>query len=174
MVMLVDSREQNGKNKHILGWFDANGIQYVRKVTLETGDYMALDNKTVTVDRKAGLQEVYSNLVHDHDRFRRECERARAAGVQLYILIEEPAIHSVDDVASWKNPRIAEYYRIKKAHEEGRMMYRKISTVPPMTSARLQKQMQTMSEKYGVAWRFTTPQRCGADIVALVESEAHK
>lgn len=58
-MILVDSREKKWRN--IEEYFQRNGIPYqVQK--LDTGDYMLLCNKRVSIDRKRNLDECCVNL----------------------------------------------------------------------------------------------------------------
>ena len=85
MTVLVDTREKDGKNKHILGFFEANNIQYMRK-SLSYGDYsfmvpaspdlgivkdLYFDRKIV-VERKANLDELAGNLTKERERIKKE------------------------------------------------------------------------------------------------------
>ena len=82
-----DSREK--KNEHIKSYFDRNGIEYeVRK--LDVGDYMIDGNDTISIDRKASIDELSTNLLNraDHARFWRDVRRAKDTGIKLIILIE--------------------------------------------------------------------------------------
>ena len=69
-----DTGQQLGKHENIKRWMERRGVKLTR-VKLDTGDYMAAP--AVTVDTKQGMEEVYQNIVGDHERFRRECIRAK-------------------------------------------------------------------------------------------------
>ena len=97
-----DSREK--KNEHIKSYFDRNGIEYeVRK--LDVGDYMIDGNDTISIDRKASIDELASNLLNreDKSRFMREVRRAKESGLHLVVLIESNKYHQIADLASWKS-----------------------------------------------------------------------
>ena len=97
-----DSREK--KNEHILRYFDRHGIDYeIRK--LDVGDYMLEGNDTISVDRKASIDELASNLLNreDKSRFMREVRRAKESGLHLVVLIESNKYHQIADLASWKS-----------------------------------------------------------------------
>ena len=85
MVVLVDTREKDGKNNHILTFFDNNNISYKRKA-LQYGDYsfmipadpeigiskdLYFDRKIV-VERKADLDEIAVNLTKERERLKKE------------------------------------------------------------------------------------------------------
>lgn len=89
MIILVDSREHDGKNNHILEWFDKKKIPYKKK-TLDKGDYsfmipanielgisksLMFDHEIV-VERKASLNEISGNLTQSRDRFEHELSLA--------------------------------------------------------------------------------------------------
>lgn len=105
MVLLVDSREkwtQSGsKDKHIKNYFEKHNIQYeVRK--LDEGDYQILGQPNLTVDRKYGLQEVYSCLTAEKCRFMREVRRCYEKGIKLVVLIEQRGYSTISDVVEWQ------------------------------------------------------------------------
>ncbi|MBQ1483930.1 MAG: ERCC4 domain-containing protein, partial [Eubacterium sp.] len=65
-MILIDTREQ--KYEHVRKAFEEMGVPYDR-TKLYVGDYTLVNDQSVCVDRKAGLHEVYSNLIQEHDRF---------------------------------------------------------------------------------------------------------
>ena len=83
--VIVDTREHEGKNDHILNYFDSKGIQWIKR-KLEYGDYsvellkneelgitrnLSFENHVV-IERKNSIEEVCSNLVKDRERLKRE------------------------------------------------------------------------------------------------------
>ena len=97
--VICDSRER--KNEHILRYFDRHGIDYeIRK--LDVGDYMLEGNDTISVDRKASVDELASNMLNrnDHARFLREAKRAADSGVKLIVLLETSKYKSIPDLAT--------------------------------------------------------------------------
>ena len=103
MAMLTcDSRER--KNEHILRYFDRHGIDYeIRK--LDVGDYMLEGNDKISVDRKASIDELASNMLNrnDHARFLREAKRAADSGVKLILLVESSKYKAIPDLATWRS-----------------------------------------------------------------------
>lgn len=85
MVILVDTREHDGKNEHILQYFDKAGIAYKKK-KLDYGDYSFLlkanpdlsiprdldFSSKIIVERKANLEELSGNLTQDKARIEKE------------------------------------------------------------------------------------------------------
>lgn len=166
MTIISDSREQ--KWSHVRDWFDSQGVKWIRS-KLPCGDYARMDNLTTVIDRKQSLNEVESNLIHDHDRFRRECQLAQDNGIHLIVLVESGSVKELADVAIWQNPRWKWWNRIDAEHARGRMLYRQIPSKPPVKGPQLCKIMSTMSEKYGVEWRFCTHQDAGKTICRILE-----
>jgi len=162
MVLLEDSRQQSGKHRNISSYCKRHDIDLVRK-KLDVGDYMFPEG-TVSVDTKFGLQEVYGNLIKDHDRFRRECIRAKESGIQLVILVEEAGITTLDDVKDWKNPRIEQY---EWAVEHGC----NTAKAPPISSKRLYGIMRTMEENYGIQFQFCHKNGTGKRIIELLQGD---
>lgn len=101
-MILVDTRDKPEKIKHIIGYFDRNGIPYDR-TKLYVGDYMRADNALVVIDRKQNVLEIANNATQGHDRFKRELERLTAINGKMYILIEED-IKSLENVKKWVSP----------------------------------------------------------------------
>ena len=152
MVIQVDSREQ--KYEHVTKYFDSKGIKWVKSKCV-VGDYVNLENPMVVIDRKKDLQEVCGNVTQQHDRFVRELELAKELGYRMIVLVEEPNVKDLVDVCSWYNWRRKKNPRAIK----GKTLY---------------KIMKTMQDKYSFEWQFTTKQKCGEDIVKILECEEKK
>lgn len=157
-VLLEDTRNPVARHGNVHAWAEENDVTIIRTKLL-VGDYTLPTDQSVCVDTKAGLQEVCSNLVQEHERFRRELETAVSAGIKLIVLVEgEPGIHRVKDVENWRNPRRTKWFRINAAHKAGKMKGVKIPKYPPISSERLMKMMETVAERYQCEWKF-----CGRD-----------
>lgn len=162
MLVVCDTRQQKGKHENIDRYFARNGIDTVR-AKVDVGDYM-IPGGTVSVDTKFGMQEVYGNLIRDHDRFRRECIRARESGIKLVVLIEESGIHSLEDVKEWKNPRVERYNQAAAAGI-------KTAKAPPISSKRLYGIMRTMEENYAVRFEFCHKNSTGKRILEILSND---
>ena len=96
MVILIDTREHEGKNEHILSYFDNKNISYKKK-KLDFGDYsfmipknedlniprdLMFYNKCV-IERKASLEELSSNLTKERDRLEKELALAPKTRVMI-------------------------------------------------------------------------------------------
>lgn len=136
MVIIEDTRQQDGKHELKHEHFKADGVDLIR-CKLPFGDY-ALP-PVVAVDTKKGLEEICANICGSkatHNRFKRECVNARDAGCKLFILVEnDDGITDLSQVHTWINPRLVYYPE-------------------SATGERLQKAMTTMSERYGVTFLF--------------------
>lgn len=140
MIVQVDSREQ--KNKEVIETLEMLKIPYfVSK--LYAGDYMDFKRPKVVIDLKKDLLELAGNLTKQHERFRREIDRADCLGVKFIVLIREPI--TIEDVPKWKN---------KRSSIKGETLY---------------KIMRTMSEKYGVIWKFCDRADSGFMVVKLLQ-----
>lgn len=156
VIIARDTRDQAGKHNNVDKGLADRGIKTVR-TKLYVGDVARLDDMTVCIDLKKNLTEVYGNVIQQHDRFVRECRRAQQAGIKLIILVEQKGIGSVQDVAAWKNPRISKWEKLRDAHRNGKRMTEKLNPYPPVSSERLAKAMQTISDRYGAEWMFCAP-----------------
>ncbi len=95
MVILVDTREQD--TSRLRARLNDMGCPYERQ-KLDFGDYSAkfplpgggwLDlSSTDCVERKMNLDEICGCFCKDRARFKREFDRAKAAGAKIYLLIE--------------------------------------------------------------------------------------
>ena len=151
ITLIEDTRQQAEKHNHKHLSFKNAGVEVVR-CKLPFGDYAA--PPPISVDTKASMDEIAANICgKEHKRFINECKAARAAGCQLIILVENDiGIYRLDDVHKWLNPR---------------------SVYSPncVQGPRLQKAMQTISERYGVRFEFCTPEEAGSRIVEILENE---
>ena len=86
--IIIDSREKPKAIGKIIDYFEHNDIKYVTSKML-FGDYMDYNKPEIVVDRKQNIAELAKNCTAEHERFKREIERARDAGATLYILVEQ-------------------------------------------------------------------------------------
>lgn len=119
IVILVDSREHDGKNDHILKWFDDNQIKY-EKCKLMAGDYSfklprnegfgilrdTFYESKICVERKANVDELIGNFATDRNRI--EDEFLRYQG-NMILLIEDGSYGDIRDgnYKSKYNPKSA-------------------------------------------------------------------
>lgn len=147
MTIIEDTRQKSGMHELKHQHFEEMDVELVRNM-LPFGDY-ALP-PSISVDTKADMAEIASNIGSDHKRFKRECIAARDAGCQLIILVENTdGIACVNDVHKWVNPELI--YRPRA-----------------ITGDRLQKAMLTMSERYGVRFEFCRPEESAKRIMELL------
>jgi ERCC4-type nuclease len=92
MTIIVDTREHEHANDHIIGYFDKHNIPYVRR-KLDFGDYsfeiphVSYENK-IAIERKMSLTELSGNVAQHRDRFEAEFTRAKKAGAKLILMVE--------------------------------------------------------------------------------------
>lgn len=151
ITLIEDTRQQAEKHNHKHLSFKNAGVEVVR-CKLPFGDYAA--PPPISVDTKASMDEIAANICgKEHKRFINECKAAKAAGCQLIILVENDiGIYRLADVHLWKNPR-------------------SVYSPKCVQGPRLQKAMQTISERYGVRFEFCTPEEAGSRIVELLSNE---
>ena len=120
------------------------------------GDYQLANDGGIAIDTKSGVLELIADIYHQHDRFRRECETAQAAGIRLIILTEE--VLPGGRLDNWTSPV---WKSTTKYHRAGE----------PMTKAdpaRLRKAMYTMQERYGVRFLFCDARSTGKKILEIL------
>ena len=149
-TIIEDSRQQKGMHEIKHEFFKKLGVKVVRS-KLPFGDYAPVP--PVSIDTKRDMDEIAANICGEsHKRFINECKAARDAGCHLIILVENRCgITKVSDVHNWTNPRI-------------------IYSDKCVQGARLQKAMETISERYGVEFRFCTPEDAGRIILEILEA----
>lgn len=159
MILIEDTRQQEGKHKNIYAYCKRNGIEIVRQ-KLDVGDYMLVGGGKISVDTKEDLLELSKNIMSsDHRRLKAECERAKELGIHLVFLIEEyPPFGKVD---MWEVPR---WKTETRWHRYGDPM----TLVDPRT---LRKAMITMMLKYGCEFQFCTRRQSPARVIKILESE---
>ena len=166
MIVACDTREQKGA--HVERQLQALGAQTVR-TKLYVGDYARLDDMTLCIDRKKDLNEVESNLVHQHERFRAECIRAKENGIRLVVVVEHGhGVETLEDVRAWENPRLKRWEYVRGAHEHGKLTGVRIQPHPPASGPRIAAIMETMAARYGVEWAFCEKCRTGNTIMQML------
>lgn len=160
MVLLSDTRQQEGKHRNIEAYCKRMGIELVRQ-KLPVGDYAFPDGK-ISVDTKQDLLELSKNIMSsDHRRFRTECQLAQELGIHLVFLIEEvPPYGKVD---FWEVPR---WKTTNQFHRCGDPM----TLVDPRT---LRKAMITMMLKYGCEFQFCTRRQSPARVIKILKGDYH-
>ena len=148
-TIICDTRQKSDKNYYITKQLEDLGYRVVRS-KLYAGDYTWATDQRICVDTKSDLQEVVGNVTQQHKRFQAECERAKAAGIKLVILIRESSIKSLEDVPSWFNWRL----RVSPRATTGKQLW---------------KIMTTLTQRYGVEWRFAAPKNMGQAIIDILE-----
>lgn len=149
MTILCDSREKwtqpNSRDEHISGYFQRHGISY-RVKKLNVGDYM-LEGGTVTVDRKANLEEISGNLTNQADkvRFWNEVRLAHKLGLRLVVLVETNKFKTVNDVMAWR------------------------SKYSPVNGAALVREMERLRHAYGVEFVFCPKVSAAKKIIEILE-----
>mgnify|MGYP003571249163 CR=1 FL=1 len=141
------------------------------------------------VDTKNSIEELLNDIIgQQHERFRDECILAQNNGIKLYILVENkgglvpytkdiynPTVRSVEQLFSWKNPRLfimMNSDQVVGYYKNGRPRYKKVQKYPRATRGEtLAKACYTMHEKYGVEFRFCTPGESAERILSILKGQ---
>lgn len=173
MIILEDTRQTTSHGSHDRKhkYFESAGIE-VRRTKLYVGDYTLPTNQSICVDTKKDIQELVTDVIQDHTRFRNECLRAQEAGIQLVILVEDKGgfvdrqhkvynkpVRSLDDLFHWVNPRLFIF-------AGGKQKYPRATK-----GAQLAKSCKTMELKYGVRFEFCLPEEAGRRIKEILTGE---
>ena len=157
-MIIVDTREQDELVKNYL---KKNKIPYLEK-KLNVGDYMLEENEHFVIERKHNMLEIANNICSkDHERFRREIERANESNVKIKVVIADEYIKCLNDVFKWKSPRrkIGKYYGKPFTQVKGQT---------------LAKAMWTMQEKYGIEFLFAKEKEVPKLIYDLLYQEYYE
>lgn len=151
MVLLEDTRQQDGKHENIHAYCENAGIEIIRQA-LCVGDYAIANKHDICVDTKQDVRELAMDVFQDHRRFRAELERAQRCDIQLIVLIEEVLPGGRLDL--WCPPldRFGQPVCLFK----------------PET---LRKALITMQTKYGVKFRFCDPESTGRIMIRYLKGE---
>lgn len=125
--LLIDTREKPKAIEGILKTLKSEGVPH-ESTKLLFGDYMDYNIPSVVVDRKQNIAELAKNCTSEHERFKRELERAQRANSRLVILVEQNRykdrdqwirVEGVEDLMLWSSPHTAirgeRVYRILRA-----------------------------------------------------------
>lgn len=171
-ILLCDTRQQAGKHDAKEVWFASRNIE-LRRTKLYVGDYTLPTNQSICVDTKKDVQELIGDICgKQHARFRAECERAKESGIKLIVLVENKGewldskktiwnkpITTIQDLFGWKNKRAFIW-------KGGKQLY------PNATKgSTLAKACITMQTKYGVEFRFCSPDHSAETILKLLGVE---
>lgn len=148
MKIIEDTRQKTGKHEIKHRCFDEMQVELIR-CKLPFGDYAPVP--PLSIDTKENMDEIANNICGaEHKRFINECKAAKAAGCDLYILVENDlGISKLSEVHRWENPRSA--YSPKCVQGD-----------------RLQKAMETIQERYGVTFLFCAPKESAGIIRELI------
>ena len=170
MYLIQDTREKANKKQEIDKYFKENNIKILRS-KLPFGDYCRVDKMNLTIDVKMSALEVFGNLTKDHIRFRNEIKGANDFGIGIVILIEETDFYAtLNTFRQWYRIPIWKSDGWKKVGERKVRTHRKGEPMTKVNVDAIVKAMITMQEKYAVIFKFTTKERCGADIINILHT----
>ena len=148
MYIQEDTRQKEDKHNIKHDCFANMSVSLVR-CKLPFGDYAPIP--PVSIDTKENMDEIANNICgKEHKRFINECKNAKEAGCKLYILVENTlGIKDISEVHIWNNPRA-------------------IYSPNCVQGPRLQKAMETISERYGVTFMFCEPTDAAKIIMEII------
>lgn len=151
MIIQEDTRQKAGKHDVKHTYFSEHGVELVR-CKLPFGDYALVPS--ISIDTKENMDEIAMNICgSEHKRFINECKAAKAAGCSLVILVENTVgITDISQVHQWVNPRV-------------------VYSSKCVQGPRLQKAMETISERYGVRFMFCRPEDAGRIITEILDGK---
>lgn len=168
-TIVIDTRQQKFKHEAKHQYFESMGYKVIRS-KLPCGDYSFLQDMSVSVDSKASIYEIASNICgKQHERFVRELTLAKDHGIKLYILVENDGeyvdkmkqiynkpVDCIDDLFSWKNKRAFIYYKGKQKYPNC------------VKGSTLAKSMMTIEKKYGCTFVFCRTNEAGKRVIELL------
>ena len=101
--------------------------------------------------------------------FHRGLKRAEYGDVRLYVLVEnKDGVHSIEDLEQWQNPRAKMQKWVTTQSGERRKVLKHPNA---MSGETLAKSLNTMQERYGVIFKFCSPEEAGAMVLELLGVE---
>lgn len=156
MALVEDTRQQKGKHNAKSEYFASIGESVVR-CALPVGDYQRPPR--AAVDTKKDIVELGMDVKTDHERFRRECERARELGTQLVILVENTdGVRCMADLAEWVEPDKSFDRRNRRGNA---VRY---------TGKSIAKTCESMHDRYGVLFGFCDPSESGRRVIEILDA----
>lgn len=158
MMILEDSRQKPKKHTHIEQWMRSHGVAFMpRASALPFGDYIR-DGSNISVDTKKDVQELAMDVGRDHERFKRECLRARDAGWRLYVLVEQhPEYNDREKLEGWVPTVCRRCHHVRLGRCKGPSTQggrRCPAGWKPMQGQTIAAICERMEERYGVVFRF--------------------
>lgn len=154
-MLVEDTRQQRGKHGMKAGYFERIGEGVVR-CALPVGDYQR--PARVAVDTKKDIIELGMDLKSDHERFAKECKKARELGTQLVILVEnEDGVRCLADLEKWVESDAS----FKKRNRHGKAVR--------YTGKAMAKACESMHRAYGVMFAFCSPAEAGERVIAILD-----
>ena len=143
--IIVEMDTRNQKDSYVTDYFDKHDIKWIRN-KLYAGDVKLLNDTRVIIDLKANVEEIAHNLCNsmEHERIKREIQRAKEIGCEKFIFLIKSNIKSVDDLINWQS---------KRTKVKGSV---------------LMKVMSTMKDRYGCRFVFTTRANAPKKILDLL------
>ena len=170
IYIIKDTREKIGKKIEIDNYFQDHNIKVLRS-KLPYGDYAIINRMNLVIDTKANFLELAGNLTKDHIRFRNEIKGANDFGIGIVILIEETDFYAtLNTFKQWYRIPVWKSDGWKKVGERKVRTHRKGEPMTKVNVDAIVKAMITMQEKYAVIFKFTTKERCGADIINILHT----
>lgn len=123
VVIICDTREQ--KNKHIIDELDRLQVQHESR-KLDIGDYsFVVDGKDFSLscilERKATLNELWTNITKDRERFEKELSASYNIVMSTSLLIEN--CKNWDDLRAYQVPDYEMLYQNRKVQNIGQYIY---------------------------------------------------
>ena len=150
--LIIDTREKPKAIANIIKTFDAAGIKYETSKLL-FGDYMDFNRPGLVIDRKQNIAELAKNVTIELKRFTAELERAKAAGAELVILVEQNKykyngqwrhVERIEDLMLWSS----EHTSI-----QGEKVYRTLAA---------------LQYRYNIIVKFCDKRTTGKEIIKLI------
>ncbi len=167
-TIICDTRQHVGKHENKMQWWEAHSVPTITE-RLDAGDYTT-EGSNIVIDTKRNVMEMSANIcgkAGEHNRVRREMERARDNGLRLYFLIECVGFETVDDLVGWTND-VCVRCRYRCNPRNRREKCGKFGTRKPAQGDILVKTMKTMATRYGCRFEVVNPRESARRICELL------
>lgn len=168
MDIQIDSREKAKAIQKIKKSFDQGGVNYFFS-KLMVGDYMNLDNPRLIIDRKQNLQELYGNVCHQHERFKKELIKAMQAHIQLVILVEHGSdVKCLEDVYFFYQPEMERFRYVTRTIDGKQIKTREKYIQKEIKGTSLFRSLCTIRDRYNVQFEFCNKKDTGKRIMGIL------
>lgn len=178
-LYLCKIMKKKGKTKECVKEFylNENSTEEILNLCLEQYKIVNQGEFSITREKVLIENEFLRLYLKRHGFFHRGLKRAQNNNIQLVVLVENTnGIACIEDLFKWVNPRsqifINDKSKIIGYWGNGNPRYARIQQFPNATKGQtLAKALLTMQSKYGVKFKFCTPEEAGKRVLEILQGD---